>query len=112
MAAVEIGNVKMDVGMQATPKSLEQLLADGVAPEAVDTPTRLAIINRLLQHEATWHTGGALATTVFSCLYLLKPDRIVGDVALHAYARGLSHTCALVRSLVMQTGGWLRVVGG
>eukprot|EP00955_Chlamydomonas_euryale_P084960 364034-Chlamydomonas_euryale.AAC.1 len=77
MSAVEIGNAKMDVGMQAAPQPLEALLAGGAAPTELNARERLAVVDRLMQMEMTWHTGGSLANTVFSCLYMLKPERWV-----------------------------------
>ena len=77
MSAVEIGNPKMDTGMMVLPKTLEQLLADGAAPTQLSAAQRLAIMDKLLEQEATWHGGGSLAQTVFTCLYMLKPDRCV-----------------------------------
>lgn len=77
MSAVEIGNPKMDTGMMALPKTLEQLLADGAAPTQLSAAQRLAIMDKVLEQEATWHGGGSLAQTVFTCLYMLKPERCV-----------------------------------
>lgn len=33
--------------------------------------------DRLFAAEATWHQGAPLAQTVFTCLYLLEPQRYV-----------------------------------
>lgn len=104
MSAVEIGNAKMDAGMQAAPKTLDQLIADGEAPAALSPPQRLAVLDKLLMHEASWHTGGTLATTVFSCLYMLKPERC-GSVP--AAAPSMQHGVRLtpaMRACIMQGG--------
>ncbi len=73
--AARAGNKKMDVGMQAQPKTIDELLEAGMAPTDLSPKQRLAVMERLLEMEATWQTGGSLAQTVFSCLYMLKPDR-------------------------------------
>jgi hypothetical protein len=35
----------------------------------------LAVADRLFAAEATWHQGHSLAQTVFTCLYMLQPDK-------------------------------------
>lgn len=75
MSAVEIGNVKMDVGLQAMPKTVDQLIEEGLAPEELSPEQTLAVMNRLFEMEATWHHGGSLAQTVYSCIYMLRPER-------------------------------------
>ena len=35
----------------------------------------IAIADRLFAAETTWHQGSPLAQTVFTCLYLLEPNR-------------------------------------
>ena len=75
MSAVEVGNPKMDVGLLQKPKSLDELIAEGVAPTELSVGQRVAVMNRLFEMEATWQAGGSLAQTVFSCLYLLRPER-------------------------------------
>ena len=76
MSAVEVGNIKMDVGLQAKPKSLDDLIASGAAPADLKPQERLTVMDRLFELEATWQAGGSLAQTVFSCLYLLRPERL------------------------------------
>ena len=75
MSAVECGNTKMDVGMQAAPKTLDQLIEEGMAPTELSPKQTLAVMDRLFEMEATWMAGGSLAQTVFSCLYMLRPER-------------------------------------
>ncbi|GAX76015.1 hypothetical protein CEUSTIGMA_g3458.t1 [Chlamydomonas eustigma] len=104
MSAVEIGNPKMDVGMLAAPKTLDQLIADGAAPADLSPEQRLEVMERLLQMEATWQTGGSLAQTVFSCLYMLRTARIAHDVCLHAYCMAVCRSCSLIRYIIMQGG--------
>ena len=75
MSAVEIGNIKMDAGMLATPKTVEALIEEGAAPLPLSSNQCLAVMDQLLAMEATWHSGGSLAQTVYSCLYMLRPER-------------------------------------
>jgi hypothetical protein len=35
----------------------------------------LGVMDQLLRLEATWHNGGSLATTVYSSLYMMQPER-------------------------------------
>ena len=64
----------------------------------IDCPLTLANYNFAWQ--ATWHEGHLLAQTVFSCIYLLKPDRTASHALLHSYCRVIRATCNLVVSVV------------
>ncbi|XP_056162494.1 uncharacterized protein LOC115684199 isoform X2 [Syzygium oleosum] len=50
--------------------------------------------------EATWHKGHSLAQTVFSCIYLLRPERTSPHALLHSYCRIIRATCKAVVSVV------------
>ena len=77
MSAVEVGNSKMDAAMAKGP-TVEELIASGGAPASIPLPQMLGVMDRLAVMEASWHSGGSLAQTTFSCLYLLQLDRWVG----------------------------------
>ena len=136
MSAVEIGNVKMDVGLQAIPKTVDQLIEEGLAPAELSPEQTLAVMDRLFEMEATWHHGGSLAQTVFTCLYMLRPERcskachaflrphksptcylvilacrIVQNTCLFAYCKAMGQACSLVRAIIMQ-GGVVEVGAG
>ena len=103
MSAVEIGNIKMDVGLLAAPKTLDQLLEEGAAPaENLSPGQRLAIVDRLFEMEATWLSGGSLAQTVFSCLYLLRPDRCGVCACVHVRTTLLQRVCVFIVQASMQ----------
>lgn len=50
--------------------------------------------------QATWHKGHSLAQTVFSCIYLLRPDRTSSHALLHSLCRVMRATCKAVVSVV------------
>lgn len=88
MSAVEIGNEKMDVGLQAVPMTLDQLLEAGAAPTELSPQQTLAVMDRLFEMEATWHNGGSLAQTVYTCLYMLRPERCAVTLLVYDNQKG------------------------
>ncbi|KAL6221649.1 hypothetical protein ACLB2K_005045 [Fragaria x ananassa] len=50
--------------------------------------------------QATWHKGHSLAQTVFSCIYLMRPDRTSSHALLHSYCKVVRVTCKTVISVV------------
>ena len=52
-----------------------RVLPDIPAAGALSSADVIAIADRLVAAEATWHQGSPLAQTVFTCLYLLEPQR-------------------------------------
>lgn len=46
--------------------------------------------------QATWHKGHSLAQTVYSCLYLLRPERTSSNALLHSYCQVIRATCKTV----------------
>lgn len=76
MSAIEIGDPKMDAGLDAAnAATADELVQQGHAPEELSNEQILAVMDKLLALQASWHTGNALPQTVFTCLYLLRPDR-------------------------------------
>jgi len=76
MSAVEIGDPKMDAGLDtASAPTPDQLVEQGLAPLELSHQQHLAILDQLAAMQASWHVGNSLAQTVFVCLYMLKPDR-------------------------------------
>lgn len=65
----------MDAGADREVRSVEQLLADGGAPMTLDGSRVVAVMDRLLCLEAAWHLGHFLPQSVYTCLYMLLPDR-------------------------------------
>ncbi|KAL3535910.1 hypothetical protein ACH5RR_004371 [Cinchona calisaya] len=66
----------------------------------IDIQCNVDIMDHLLACEATWHNGHSLGKTVFSCIYLLRPDRISSHTLLHSYCMVLMVTCNAVVSAV------------
>ncbi|KAE9464390.1 hypothetical protein C3L33_03721, partial [Rhododendron williamsianum] len=106
MSALEIMDPKMDSGIVRRYYSVDEAIDSGAAPvplssdRTVDVQCVIDIMDHLLACEATWHKGHSLAQTVFSCIYLLKPDRTSPHALLHSYCRVIRATCNLVVSVV------------
>ncbi|XP_044472153.1 N-alpha-acetyltransferase 35, NatC auxiliary subunit isoform X2 [Mangifera indica] len=106
MPLVKIMDPKMDSGMVSKYYSLEEAIENGAAPvpislnKTVDVQCTIDIMDHLLACEATWHNGHSLAQTVFSCIYLLRPDRTSSHAILHSYCRIIRATCKAVISVV------------
>ncbi|CAA0806461.1 MAK10 homologue, partial [Striga hermonthica] len=109
MSALEIMDPKMDSGIVTTYYSVEEAIDNGAAPvplsfdRTVDTQRVIDVMDHLLACEATWHKGGSLAQTVFSCVYLLKPDRTSSHALLHCFCQVIRATCNAVLSVVADT---------
>ncbi|XP_031261358.1 N-alpha-acetyltransferase 35, NatC auxiliary subunit isoform X2 [Pistacia vera] len=106
MSALEIMDPKMDSGMVSKYYSLDEAIENGAAPvpislnKTIDVQCTIDIMDHLLACEATWHSGHSLAQTVFSCIYLLRPDRTSSHAILHSYCRVIRATCKAVISVV------------
>ncbi|XP_075651589.1 uncharacterized protein LOC142622060 [Castanea sativa] len=106
MSALEIMDPKMDSGIVCKYYSIDEAIENGAAPvpisinKTVDVQCTVDIIDHLLACEATWHKGHSLAQTVFSCIYLLRPDRTSSHALLHSYCRVIRATCKAVISVV------------
>ncbi|CAN8270746.1 unnamed protein product [Cochlearia groenlandica] len=106
MSALEIMDPKMDSGMVSTFYSIDEAIENGFAPvpissdKTVDVQCIIDIMDHLLACEATWHMGHSLAQTVFSCIYVLRPERTSSQALLHSYCRVIRATCRAVVSVV------------
>lgn len=110
MTAIEIGDPKMDIGLllDLSKHSADALLASGKAPIINFTPQQLvSILDALLRAEASWYnTGAMLPLTIYSSLYVLKPERLLSSHSttarcLYAYCMALRCTAALVYDLII-----------
>ncbi|CAL9222727.1 unnamed protein product [Arabidopsis halleri] len=106
MSALEIMDPKMDSGMVSTFYSIDEAIESGFAPVPISSDTTvnvqsiIDIMDHLLACEATWHMGHSLAQTVFSCIYVLRPERTSSQALLHSYCRVIRATCRAVVSVV------------
>ncbi|CAI9100895.1 OLC1v1038084C3 [Oldenlandia corymbosa var. corymbosa] len=106
MSALEIMDPKMDSGMVSTYYSVDEAIELGAAPvplsfdRTIDIQYVIDIMDHLLACEATWHKGHSLAQTVFSCIYILRPDRTSSHALLHSYCLVVRGTCNAVVSAV------------
>jgi hypothetical protein len=96
----------MDSGMVSTFYSIDEAIESGFAPvpissdSTVNVQSIIDIMDHLLACEATWHMGHSLAQTVFSCIYVLRPERTSSQALLHSYCRVIRATCRAVVSVV------------
>ncbi|XP_024016458.1 N-alpha-acetyltransferase 35, NatC auxiliary subunit isoform X2 [Eutrema salsugineum] len=97
---------KMDSGMVSAFYSIDEAIESGFAPvpissdRTVNVESIIDIMDHLLVCEATWHMGHSLAQTVFSCIYVLRPERTSSQALLHSYCRVIRATCRAVVSVV------------
>ncbi|KAI3723205.1 hypothetical protein L2E82_34630 [Cichorium intybus] len=124
MSAVEIIDPKMDSGIVCRYYYVDEAIEDGAAPvplslnKIVDVHCMIDIMDHLLSCEETWHKGHSLAQTIFSCIYLLrpdrtqtifsciyllKPDRTSSHALLHSYCTVIRSTCNAVISAVFDS---------
>ncbi|EEF30428.1 N-alpha-acetyltransferase 35, NatC auxiliary subunit [Ricinus communis] len=109
MSALEIMDPKMDSGIINRYCSVDEAIEDGAAPipisfdKTTDVQCTIDIMDHLLACEATWHRGHSLAQTVFSCIYLLKPERTASHPLLDSYCKVIRATCKAVVSVVSET---------
>ena len=83
MSAVQIGDPKMDAGLDAANAPTAQALVEqGLAPLSLTPPQLIATMDQLTTMQASWHAGNTLAQTVFVCLYMLKPCRYLAEEAM------------------------------
>ncbi|KAL4571448.1 hypothetical protein LXL04_018208 [Taraxacum kok-saghyz] len=106
MSALEIMDPKMDSGIVCRYYSVDEAIEDGAAPiplspnKTVDVHCMIDVMDHMLSCEATWHKGHSLAQTIFSCIYLLRPDRTSSHALLHSYCTVIRSTCNAVISAV------------
>ena len=80
MCALEVGNPKTDAAATVKPHMPGQLddraaAVAQLAPLDIDHEQVISIHDRLMASEVCWQRGHTLPQTVFSCLYLLYPER-------------------------------------
>ncbi|KDP30242.1 hypothetical protein JCGZ_17024 [Jatropha curcas] len=106
MSALEIMDPKMDSGIVSRYCSIDEAIEDGAAPipisfdRTTDVECTIDIMDHLLACEATWHKGHSLAQTVFSCIYLLRPERTASHALMDSYCKVIRATCKAVVSVV------------
>ncbi|CAH2052191.1 unnamed protein product [Thlaspi arvense] len=109
MSALEIMDPKMDSGMVSAFYSIDEAIESGFAPvpissdRTVNVESIIDIMDHLLVCEATWHMGHSLAQTVYSCIYVLRPERTSSQALLHSFCRVIRATCRTVVSVVSDT---------
>ena len=90
MSAVEIGDPRMDAGLDtASAPPPEDLIEQGLAPLDLSGSQLIATLDRLAAMQASWHSGNSIAQTVFTCLYMLKPDRCRNCAHGHGSVRSI-----------------------
>ena len=64
------------------------------------TVNKIMLLNNCLSWQATWHKGHSLAQTVFSCAYLVRPERTLSHALLDSYCKVIRATCKAVTTIV------------
>lgn len=113
MNALQILDPKMDVGMappvgEQPMKPMSTLISEGRAPLDLSDDDQVYVFDALLACEATWHCGQALATTVYTCLYMHDSDRLEAcrGPVIKAYFDATRCAVATVRHAVSQGDVW------
>ena len=81
MCALEIGNPKTDAA--AAVRSQQHVPAEPAEEQAAAGPASLTyeqvlrVVDHMMAQEVGWQRGHTLPQTVFTCLYLLHPERCV-----------------------------------
>ena len=76
MSAIEIGDPRMDASLAAlTSPTAKDLVESGNVPTQLDASTLLSVLDKQMIMDMTWQQGHSLAQTVFTCAYMLRPDR-------------------------------------
>ena len=70
--------------------------SEEAAPHWLSSAAALAVMDRLAALEATWHADHSLAQTVFTCFYLLHPQRCA---PMHAGACTSHHRTRVFQEL-------------
>lgn len=85
-------------------RTLDELLAAGVAPTLLSAADTLEVMDGLQACESSWHGGFSLADTILSCLYVQCPERLeaMRSPVLRAFCNGVRASVGLVRALVIQ----------
>ncbi|PRP76015.1 n-alpha-acetyltransferase 35, NatC auxiliary subunit-like [Planoprotostelium fungivorum] len=105
MSAIEIGDPKMDSGVNlARFLSTEERIERSIIPKPDDTlpnETVIEIMDQLLCCQATWFSGFSLAQSIFTCIYLHRHTCITNQWLL-PFILGLLKCCDHVRTLIMR----------
>ncbi|KAK9867013.1 hypothetical protein WJX84_003646 [Apatococcus fuscideae] len=105
MSAIEIGDPRMDASLAAlTSPTAGDLIDSGKVPAQLVDTTLLSILDKQMILEMTWQQGHSLAQTVFTCIYMLRPDRASSMPLLAACCRSSFATCEQVKEFVMSAG--------
>lgn len=66
----------MDASLAAlTSPTAKDLVESGNVPTQLDASTLLSVLDKQMILDMTWQQGHSLAQTVFTCAYMLRPDR-------------------------------------
>jgi len=107
MSAVELGEPKMDTGMNQN-KSVsgthEELIQGGFAPLELSAGETTQLMDQILESEVSWYQGHFLAETVYTCLYLLDLERLDANWIIKAFCELTRLTCLELISIVTKAG--------
>ncbi|XP_055348323.1 N-alpha-acetyltransferase 35, NatC auxiliary subunit-like [Paramacrobiotus metropolitanus] len=107
MSAIELMDVKMDIGLSLKDRKIKSF-EDGVVKglmklEGFSSSDYLAVMDRSLPFVIMWMQGHCVAQTVFTLLYLHKPEAL-RDELMHAYCVTLLELIDHVRQIMLDGG--------
>eukprot|EP00201_Polytomella_parva_P004003 CAMPEP_0175077384 /NCGR_PEP_ID=MMETSP0052_2-20121109/23366_1 /TAXON_ID=51329 ORGANISM="Polytomella parva, Strain SAG 63-3" /NCGR_SAMPLE_ID=MMETSP0052_2 /ASSEMBLY_ACC=CAM_ASM_000194 /LENGTH=647 /DNA_ID=CAMNT_0016346855 /DNA_START=45 /DNA_END=1984 /DNA_ORIENTATION=- len=125
MLAPEIGHPNMDAAVRKTkslpgkkkcnsdtpstansyPKSATALIeacGDDIAPMNLSLRRQLSVLDALLSLEASWFSGQSPCLSIFSCLYILLPERCSKMPILLACVESIRASIALLRDVTIK----------
>jgi hypothetical protein len=97
---------KMDPGMNAAQvRTLEERLQMNNIPHSSALTIReiVGVMDRLFVFQAMWLDGSPLAHTLFSCLYIHKPEAVLDDLYLSAFIPVFLKQCIVMRQIIETT---------
>ena len=102
MLAIEIGDPKMDIGIQKVDnRSAAERIAAGEAPVELSLSQSLAVLDRLMAMEASWHKGAMLPQSVFTSLYILDIYRIQSNQVMFAGCLAVRAITAFTYNMIL-----------
>jgi hypothetical protein len=99
MSALELMDPKMDAGCTKE-KSITLPEAFESVPSQLTDAQTISVMDELVACEASWHAGQSIGHSLFTCLYMQKPDLAPSQI-LRVYIHLLLKTCQTVRQVIL-----------
>ncbi|KAJ3045324.1 hypothetical protein HK097_001221 [Rhizophlyctis rosea] len=93
---------KMDAGMELPAGAQEgKMRVDEIAAKRFSAGELIGIMDELLSREMSWIAGHVLCQTLFTCVYLHRPEEVSNSI-LKAYLVGIVRSASIIRSEVLK----------